>query len=82
MKGWFVGPTKDVGGGKGRLKLLFCRSSRNEIGVLSLRNKERRPVGSPPGILAGMACGLAGDACWSWRGCDTVMGSGRQIRRR
>lgn len=37
------------------------------LGGLGWKNRERRSVGSLPGFLAGMACGLSGGVCWIQR---------------
>lgn len=56
------------GGWKRSLLQVFCCRVRDETGELDLgeQREKRRSVSSLPGFHAGVVCGLAGCACWSW----------------
>lgn len=60
-----MGYTEDVDRGEGRLQLVSCYSARDKIGGLDLGEQregvegERRFSSSLPGLLAGVACGVA-----------------------
>lgn len=70
------GPTGD-GSRKGRE---VCQGySAAETGALSQGEQiaKKRSVGSLPGSWAGVTCGLAGAACWSWGlGCSNELAEG------
>lgn len=59
----------------------LCCSFRKEsegFGLGEEREREWRESASRlPGFLAGVACGLAGGAYWSWDGIQTRVGGGR-----
>lgn len=72
-----------MGRSEGRLQLGFCHSSGHETTTLSLgeQREQKRSKGRLPGVLADVACGLAGVST-GVGGCDTAMCWGGKVRRR
>lgn len=73
------GPTGD-GSRKGRE---VCQGySAAETGALSQgeQTAKRRSVGGLPGSWAGVTCGLAETACWTWLGCSNELAEGGRLR--
>lgn len=72
-----------LGRAEGRLQLMFCCRTKDvcDWGLCLREERERRKsVGSLPGFLGGVACGLAGLSA-GVGGRDKTTGWGREVRR-
>lgn len=71
--------SQEMGEGRARsLPEVFCCRARVRLGLGLCQQRERRSASSLPGFLAGIACVLAGGACWSWvLGKCNMLGVGR-----